>query len=294
MSGTTALFRDLAGRLDSGSPRRQASQHRALPSRQAVVELLATAEKLLCPRHLGCRAGGQIGALEASLSRLYQRTSEQVQLELSFMGKDEFAAKKRAQEIVQAWMAELPALQAVLELDVEAAYKGDPALYSTDEALLCYPGITAIIYFRLAHELRVLGAPLLARMMTEHAHSVSGIDIHPGAQIGEAFFIDHGTGVVIGETAVIGKRVRLYQGVTLGAKNFPSDCDGTLRKGLPRHPILEDDVVVYSWANVLGRITIGRGSIIGGNAWVTHDVAPGSIITQARLQQAMFADGAGI
>ncbi|MFQ5671139.1 MAG: serine O-acetyltransferase EpsC [Acidobacteriota bacterium] len=214
--------------------------------------------------------------------------------ELSFAGEDKDTAAARAEQIARAWVERLPTLQTMLELDVEAAYRGDPALKSTDEAVLCSPGITAVICFRLAHELCSLGVPLLARMVTEHAHSVTGIDIHPGAQIGESFFIDHGTGVVIGETAVVGNRVRLYQGVTLGAKSFPADPDGKLRKGIARHPILEDDVVVYSWASILAPITIGRGSIIGGNVWVTQDVPPGSLVTQAQLRQAVFSDGAGI
>jgi serine O-acetyltransferase len=134
--------------------------------------------------------------------------------------------------------------------------------------------------YRLAHELHRLGVPVISRIITEHAHSITGIDIHPGAQIGESFFIDHGTGVVIGETSIIGDRVRLYHGVTLGAKSFQQGDDGALVKGKPRHPIVEDDVVIYAGATVLGRITIGRGSIIGGNVWLTHSVPPGSVVTQ--------------
>ena len=147
--------------------------------------------------------------------------------------------------------------------------------------LLCYPGIVAMIHHRIAHRLYALGVPLLARMVAELAHADTGIDIHPGAQIGAGFFIDHGTGVVIGETAVIGERVRLYQAVTLGAKRFPTDDNGDPRKGLARHPIVEDDVVIYAGATLLGRITIGRGSTIGGNVWVTRSVPPGSQVTQA-------------
>jgi serine O-acetyltransferase len=161
--------------------------------------------------------------------------------------------------------------------------------------LFCYPGVTAITHHRLAHELFRLGVPLLARMVSETAHSTTGIDIHPGARIGHSFFIDHGTGVVIGETAVIGRHVRLYQGVTLGARSFPLDADGVPIKGAPRHPIIEDDVVIYAGATILGRITVGRGAVIGGNVWLTRSVPAGSQITQAKtvLREA-FDGGAGI
>jgi serine O-acetyltransferase len=169
----------------------------------------------------------------------------------------------------------------LLDTDVQAAYHGDPAARSVDEVLICYPGIEAMIHHRLAHQLYSLGVPLLARIVAEKAHGQTGIDIHPGAQIGPGFFIDHGTGVVIGETAVLGERVRMYQGVTLGAKRFPADEKGHLEKGLPRHPIVEDDVVIYAGATILGRVTIGRGSIIGGNVWLTRSVPAGSHVLQA-------------
>jgi serine O-acetyltransferase len=171
-----------------------------------------------------------------------------------------------------------------------AAFEGDPAARSVDEVLLCYPGILAMIYHRVAHQLYSLGVPLLARIVAELAHGYTGIDIHPGATIDAGCFIDHGTGVVIGETAVIGKRVRLYQAVTLGARSFPTDADGHPVKGIPRHPILEDDVVIYAGATVLGRVTIGRGATIGGNVWVTHDVKPGIHITQAISRHASSTD----
>ena len=166
------------------------------------------------------------------------------------------------------------------------AYQGDPAARSVDEVLLCYPGVLAMIHHRLAHRLYELGLPLLARIVAELAHAQTGIDIHPGAQIDAGFFIDHGTGVVIGETAVIGKRVRLYQAVTLGAKRFPTDTEGNLQKGLPRHPVVEDDVVIYAGATILGRVTLGKGAVIGGNVWITDDVKPGASVTQASLQNA--------
>ena len=178
----------------------------------------------------------------------------------------------------------------LLDSDVLAAYQGDPAARSVDEVLLCYPGILAMIHHRLAHRLYQLGLPLLARIVAELAHSETGIDIHPGAQIGPGFFIDHGTGVVIGETAVIGQRVRVYQAVTLGAKRFPTDAEGHLQKGLPRHPVVQDDVVIYAGATILGRVTLGRGAVIGGNVWLTHDVPAGGNVTQASsMESGRFA-----
>jgi serine O-acetyltransferase len=181
----------------------------------------------------------------------------------------------------------------LLDSDIQAAYEGDPAARSPDEVLVCYPGIAASIHHRVAHVLYRLGAPLVARIISEIAHSSTGIDIHPGAQIADSFFIDHGTGVVIGETAVIGRRVRVYQAVTLGAKRFEKDSDGLLVKGHPRHPIVEDDVVIYAGATILGRIKIGRGSVIGGNVWLTHDVPPGSHVSQGQTRDA-FTSGNGI
>lgn len=167
-----------------------------------------------------------------------------------------------------------------LQTDVEAAYNGDPAATSFDEIICCYPVMKALMNYRIAHEFYKMGVPLIPRLLTEMAHSETGIDIHPGAQIGDYFTIDHGTGVVIGETTIIGNNVKLYQGVTLGAKSFPLDADGNPIKGIPRHPILEDGVIVYANSTILGRITIGKDATIGGNVWVTHDVVPGEKITQ--------------
>jgi serine O-acetyltransferase len=174
---------------------------------------------------------------------------------------------------------------------VRAAFEGDPSARSIDEIVFCFPGFAAIIRHRLAHQLHKVGVTMIARIIAEHAHSETGIDIHPGAEIGEGFFIDHGTGVVIGETAVIGRSVRLYQMVTLGAKRFEADASGELAKNYPRHPIVEDDVVIYAGATVLGRVTIGKGSSIGGNVWLTRDVPPGSNITQAKARNESFDDG---
>jgi serine O-acetyltransferase len=207
----------------------------------------------------------------------------QITLELGAGGHLE--ASTTAHEKIRDFGKRLPAIRRRLDADVEAAHLGDPAARSVDEVLLCYPGIFAIIHYRLAHALFGLGLPLVARIIAELAHSQTGIDIHPGAEIGSGFFIDHGTGVVIGETTVIGDRVRIYQAVTLGAKSFPVEEDGSLRKGLRRHPVIEDDVVIYAGATLLGRITVGKGSIIGGNVWLTRSVEPGSLVTQAGTLQ---------
>lgn len=187
--------------------------------------------------------------------------------------------KERSIRLAKQFIGKLPGIKQQLALDARAAYTGDPANPHISEAIFCYPSMTAVTYYRIAHELFKLEVPLIPRIICEIAHTVTGIDIHPGAVIGEGFFIDHGTGVVIGETSVIGNNVRLYQGVTLGARSFPVDASGNPIKGIPRHPILEDNVIIYANATILGRITIGKGSIIGGNVWVTDDIPPGSRIS---------------
>jgi serine O-acetyltransferase len=185
-------------------------------------------------------------------------------------------------------------IRQTLTTDVEAAYLGDPAAKGRGEVVFCYPAIRAISSYRIAHKLYELGVPLIPRIISEMAHSETGIDINPEAQIGEYFTIDHGTGTVIGATCIIGKNVKLYQGVTLGAKSFPLDENGNPIKGIPRHPIIEDDVVIYAQATILGRITIGKGSVIGGNVWVTNSLPPYSKIVQNKARGLSFADGAGI
>jgi serine O-acetyltransferase len=201
---------------------------------------------------------------------------------------------QEADDVVASFFSRLGHLQTLAASDVQAAYEGDPAATSPNEAIFCYPGIQAITNYRIAHALHKLKVPLLPRMITEQAHSATGIDIHPGARIDDALFIDHGTGVVVGETCIIGKRVRIYQGVTLGAKSFPLDKDGNPIKGIPRHPIIEDDVVIYSGATILGRVTIGRGAIIGGNVWLTRSVPAGARLTQQQPRQESFSRGGGI
>jgi serine O-acetyltransferase len=265
---------------------------RELPSRVALREILDGLAAVLFPTHygdhvltdesidffVGSTLGNALGAL-----------NEQVRRGLRF-NKDDAARsaddlENLAASITRRFAADLPAIRAKLVSDLHAAYQGDPAASSISEILLCYPGIFAIIHYRLAHALHQLGVPLIARLISGIAHSETGIDIHPGAEIGAGFFIDHGTGVVIGETAVLGENVRLYQAVTLGAKKFETGEDGALVKGTARHPIIADNVVIYAGATILGRVTIGRGAVIGGNVWLTEDVAPGSVVTQARMRQ---------
>ncbi len=186
-------------------------------------------------------------------------------------------------------------MRTLVDTDVRAGLDGDPSAASVDEIIFSFPGVAAVLRHRIAHRLYSFGAPMLARIVAEDAHSRTGIDIHPGAEIGERFFIDHGTGVVIGETAIVGRNVRIYQAVTLGAVRFETDeRTGGLRKKYPRHPIVEDDVVIYAGATILGRIVIGKGSTIGGNVWLTHDVPPGSRVTQAKARHETFVGGDGI
>ncbi|WP_110650838.1 serine O-acetyltransferase EpsC [Salinicola peritrichatus] len=264
---------------------------RELPSRHRIRDTLDALSGALFPMRLGpsdLRKESEDFYVGHTLDRALNALHEEILLELRYMarlgGDTESDQYAQATRIIQGFADSLPTLRRRLDSDVMAAYYGDPAARSVDEVLLCYPGVHAVIYHRIAHYFYRAGAGLVARIISELAHSDTGIDIHPGAQIGESFFIDHGTGVVIGETAIIGDRVRLYQMVTLGAKRFPADEKGHLEKGLPRHPIVEDDVVIYAGATILGRITVGRGSVIGGNVWLTCGVEAGSNITQANIQ----------
>jgi serine O-acetyltransferase len=266
---------------------------REFPSRDALAAIVESLKGALFPMRLGppeLRQESEDFYVGHTLDSALQSLLAQCRLELRYNARhqprDPAAIDAEAEQAVRAFAAALPSIRRLLDGDVLAAYQGDPAANSVDEVLLCYPGILAMIHHRLAHQLYGLGLPLLARIVAELAHAQTGIDIHPGARIDAGFFIDHGTGVVIGETTVIGKRVRLYQHVTLGAKRFPVDPEGNLQKGLPRHPIVEDDVVIYAGATILGRVTLGKGALIGGNTWITDDVPAGANITQASLQKA--------
>ncbi len=264
---------------------------RELPSPDALKKIMSDLRAVLFPMRLGppeLRQETENFFVGHTLDTVLHSLLTQVRLELSYVERNQapetISFEDQALKIVREFSRALPSLRALLDTDVIAAYRGDPAARSVDEVLLCYPGVLAMVYHRIAHQLYVLGATLLARIAAEIAHAETGIDIHPGAQIGSGFFIDHGTGVVIGETTVIGQRVRLYQAVTLGSKSFPTNGEGEIKKGIARHPVVEDDVIIYAGATVLGRVTIGRGAVIGGNVWITSDVGPGSHISQATLR----------
>jgi serine O-acetyltransferase len=261
-----------------------------LPSARTLGEIIDLARSILFPGYFGYSTvhsntlGYHIGV---NTERLYELLNSQVLAGMCF-GTDEIGSccteiqRGEASRITAKLISLLPELRRVLATDVMAAYTSDPAAQSVGEVISCYPAIRAISNYRIAHELYKLGVPLIPRIITEMAHSETGIDIHPGAQIGSSFTIDHGTGVVIGETCIIGNNVKLYQGVTLGARNIPVDESGHSVKGVLRHPILEDNVIVYSNATILGRVTIGRGAIVGGNIWVTEDVPAGGRLTQRK------------
>ena len=230
---------------------------------------------------------------------LYELLSEEILAGMCFECQDKKRNKLKihtelAQKISTEFIENLPEIRRKLVTDVNATYLNDPAARNLGEVIFCYPGIRAMTNYRLAHRLLELKVPLIPRFMTEMAHGETGIDIHPRAQIGESFTIDHGTGVVIGSTSIIGNNVKIYQGVTLGAKSFPLDDDGNPIKGIPRHPIVEDNVVIYSGATILGRITIGKNSVIGGNVWITKDVPPNSKIIQSFPKEQSFFNGTGI
>lgn len=273
------------------------SGDREFPSPDRVREQLKLLRGALFPLRLGpsdLKREGEDFFVGQALDRALNGLVEEARLELASRHRDHGDSRpgdvlRQAQSRIADFARSLPTLRTLLDTDAEAAFQGDPAARSVDEVLLCYPGIHALIHHRIAHRLHALDLPLLARIVSELAHSDTGIDIHPGASIGKYCFIDHGTGVVIGETAVIGDHVRLYQAVTLGAKRFEAADDGSLVKGQPRHPVVEDDVVIYAGATILGRITIGKGSSIGGNVWLTRSVPPGSQITQARSEHAATA-----
>jgi serine O-acetyltransferase len=265
--------------------------HKPLPSREAVVDILADLMDILYPGYVR-RQNLHIGNVEYHvgdlIDGLHDKLTHQVARALRHDCEDpqvvpdlEALAQQKAIDL----MRRLPDLRSILELDVESAFLGDPAAKSHHEIIFCYPGLEAVTIYRLAHELVLLGVPLIPRMMTEYAHSKTGIDIHPGARIGPGFFIDHGTGVVIGETCDIGKNVKLYQGVTLGALSFPRDAAGNIIRGMKRHPTLEDEVVVYANATILGGDTVvGHHAVIGSNVWLTQGVEPYTVVLLEKPQ----------
>ena len=284
-------------RVSQGRPLE--SGGRNFPSPQALKVIINDLRGILFPMRLGpidLRQESEDFYVGHTLDSALHALLGQVKLEMGYQHRhdplDASTLEEKSTAAVQAFANSLPEIRRLLDSDTLAAFAGDPAARSVDEILLCYPGLHAMIHHRIAHQLYHLGLPLLARMSAEIAHSETGIDIHPGARIGEHFFIDHGTGVVIGETTIIGDHVRIYQAVTLGAKRFPSDANGALTKGLPRHPIVEDDVVIYAGATILGRVTLGEGCTIGGNVWLINDVPPGAHVTQAGYQGSQTCDPA--
>jgi serine O-acetyltransferase len=268
---------------------------RPLPNVNRINEIIILAKSVLFPGFFG---DAEITEktheyyIKLYLEKLYALLNEQIYISICFNERlDDI--EKLSSELTTAFIDKLPEIKRLLATDVKAVYDGDPAATNYGEVISCYPAIRAMTHYRIAHELLILGIPVLPRIITELAHSSTGIDIHPGAKIGEYFSIDHGTGVVIGETCIIGNNVRLYQGVTLGAKGFKLDENG-LPMNVPRHPILEDNVIVYSNSTILGRITIGHHTIIGGNIWQVNSVAPYSRIIQKKAVTSSFSDGLGI
>jgi serine O-acetyltransferase len=264
--------------------------HKALPSREAVVEILQDFLDILYPgiwRRQNLHIGNveyHVGDLIDGLhDKLITQTVRALRHEHDCLPPDQRPAidlEAIAQQKSVELLRRIPDIRAILEQDVQSAFEGDPAAKSYHEIIFCYPGLEAVSIYRIAHEMLLIGVPLIPRMMTEYAHSKTGIDLHPGARIGPGFFIDHGTGVVIGETCDIGRNVKLYQGVTLGALSFPRDASGNIIRGMKRHPTLEDEVVVYANATILGGDTvIGHHSVIGSNVWITHSVAPRTVVT---------------
>jgi serine O-acetyltransferase len=264
--------------------------HRPLPSREVIAEILCDLMDVLYPGywrrqnlhvgnveyHVGDLIDGLHDKLTVQIARALRHEHECTYAESVVPTDLEGVAQQKAVELLKR----LPELRLVLDQDVQAAFEGDPAAKNYHEIIFCYPGLEAVTVYRIAHELLLLGVPLIPRMMTEHAHQRTGIDIHPGARIGNGFFIDHGTGVVIGETCDIGNNVKLYQGVTLGALSFPRDAAGNIIRGMKRHPTLEDEVVVYANATILGGDTvIGRQAVIGSNVWLTQSVGPHTVVS---------------
>lgn len=259
-----------------------------LPVRSKIVEVLNLLMEILFPGYTGKRTVTKSNVnfiVIDILYHVYTELSEQIEKALKYQCRmqncDTGDCRTAAEEATLHLLTQLPKVRDLLKGDVGAAFDGDPAAKSYEEIVISYPCITAIATYRIAHELYLKEVPLIPRLMSECAHSKTGIDIHPGAQIGKNFFIDHGTGVVIGETTIIGNNVKIYQGTTLGAMSFPKDERGRIIKGQKRHPTIEDDVTIYAEATILGNITVGKGATIGGNVWVKQPVPAGYTVITA-------------
>lgn len=277
-------------------------QGEPLPSSVKLTRIIDLTREIIFPGYFGSTSLRQetIGHyMGVYVDELYHLLNTEILAGMCFECHEEGAGKlqrhtEQARRAAREFILSLPEIRQKMVTDVEAMYLGDPAAKSYGEVIFCYPSIRAVTNYRMAHRLMELEVPLIPRYITEMAHSETGIDIHPGAVIGDYFAIDHGTGVVIGSTCIIGHHVKIYQGVTLGAKSFELDDSGNPVKGIPRHPIVEDHVVIYAGATILGRITIGRNSVVGGNVWVTRDLPPGSRVVQKKARANDFFNGEGI
>jgi serine O-acetyltransferase len=291
------IMERIAASYDEASPKIHHLDRMPLPSREDAAAIMQAIEEVIYPGYYtggGVTHHGIIYRVQERVGWLFEHLRDQISKGFRHMkeldGGLSDSSDDMAEECAYAFLESLPRIRRMLAKDIQAAYDGDPAAHCIDEIILSYPAAYAITAYRVAHELHIAGVPLLPRMLTELAHSRTGIDIHPGAEIGERFFIDHGTGVVIGETTVIGNQVKLYQGVTLGALSFPKDETGRLIRGRKRHPTIEDNVVIYAGATILGGETIiGEGSVIGGNVWLTESVPPGSRVAQAEPKPRFLA-----
>ena len=293
------LLRNVAllSRLDEKEESMMPAGHAPLPDVEEVRRMVSLAKSIIFTDYFYKRQPEELirqHYIGVNMEEFYTLLRRQIARGLQFCEEcSESDVLGTAEELALKFIDQLPEVKRLLYTDVEAMFQNDPAATNYGEVIYCYPVVNTMTHYRLAHVLHQMGVPVIPRIMTEQAHSRTGIDIHPGAQIGEYFAIDHGTGVVIGETAIIGNHVTLYQGVTLGAKSFRYDADGNMMN-IPRHPIIEDRVTIYSNASVLGRITIGHDSVIGGNIWLTHDVPPYSRILQSKAIDLGFQNGAGI
>ncbi|MDR1372769.1 MAG: serine acetyltransferase [Dysgonamonadaceae bacterium] len=275
-------------------------RERRLPSPQSLSETIDCLRSAIFPGYYGNPLVNRDSlvyhtgiSVEKSFHLLSQQIYDAMQFQPDAKESDAPKLRERANRLTYQFIDTLPKIKRLMSFDVKAIFNNDPAARSYGEVIFCYPSIKAISNYRIAHELYILDIPLIPRIITELAHTETGIDIHPGAQIGEYFGIDHGTGIVIGQTTIIGNCVTLYQGVTLGSRNFTYDREGH-PQDLPRHPIIEDNVTIYSNSSILGRITIGEGTVVGGNIWLTHSVPPNSRILQTKAVRLDLTDGAGI
>jgi serine O-acetyltransferase len=267
-----------------------------LPSVQVLKEIVGIVKDIVFPGYFDDKQGNRSFRqyhIGVNVERLCVKLKEQIQLALTFEKGCDKQVEEESVAILKQFIEALPEIKRLLFTDVMAIFDNDPAVHNYSEVIFCYPVVQTMIHYRIAHQLHISGVPILPRILTELAHSTTGIDIHPGAQIGEYFSIDHGTGVVIGETCIIGHHVTIYQGVTLGAKNFQVDDQGR-PVNVPRHPIIGDHVTIYANSTILGRITIGSNTVIGGNIWLTHSVPPGSRILQSKAVDVSFTHGLGI